>query len=134
MSHGGSAWIATSDNINQEPGVGADWDLLASRGETGPAGSGGSGGGFPDTYLVVTETSQGSTVQIDGTTYREHIALCDAGDKVLSGGFWKNPRRNLVYQFSEPLMDVNGQQGWHVVFGNTSDVWYAMALCADTTP
>ena len=121
-------------NLNEEPGTGLNWDLLASRGEPGPPGVGGGGGGFPETYLVQTETDLGTTVIIDDKTYREHIALCDPGDKILSGGFWKNPRRDVIYAFSEPVLDVDGAEGWRVVVDTTSDVWYATALCADTSP
>lgn len=135
VSHGGSAWIATGASTNEEPGTGSNWDLLASQGDEGPPGTGGGGGAFPDTYLVVTETSPGTAIVIDGRTVREHIATCNPGDKVLSGGFWTNPRDGLVYHFSEPVLDVGGSEGWRVVFGNdTTRSWYAIALCADTTP
>jgi hypothetical protein len=135
VSHDGSAWIATASNINEEPGSGSSWDLLASKGDQGPSGSGGGGGAFPVTYLVNSPLGPGTNVTIDGRIDQEHIATCDAGDTVLSGGFWAKPRDTILFLFAEPLLDVGGLEGWRVVADNTTGRnWYAIALCADTTP
>ena len=134
VSHDGSAWIATIANLNVAPGTDPSWDLLASKGDQGPPGSGG-GGGFASTYLVNSTLGPGTDVTIDGRTDQEHIATCDAGDTVLSGGFWAKPRDEIVFKFAEPLLDVGGLEGWRVVADNTTGRnWYAIALCADTTP
>jgi hypothetical protein len=132
VQHEGSAYIAIAPSTGEEPGTGASWDLLAAKGDEGPPGAGGGGGGgFPSTYLVTTTTSPGTPIVIDGRTVREHIASCDPGDYVLSGGFWVNPRDGIVYAFSEPVLNVGGAEGWRVVVQDTTRNWYATALCAD---
>ena len=38
VSHGGSSYVAVAPNIDQQPGVGASWNLLAGQGAAGPPG------------------------------------------------------------------------------------------------
>ena len=133
VSHGGSAWIATGSSTNETPGSGSYWDLLASKGDQGPPGSGGSSGGFPGTYVVNTALGPGTRIQIDGANVREHIAQCDPGDSVISGGLWTNPRREFTLVLSEPVVGGTGSEAWRIVVKDTTDSWYAIALCADTT-
>src|SRR6185503_16443309 len=41
VSSGGSSWRAVRNNTNVVPVEGADWTIIAQKGDTGPQGSGG---------------------------------------------------------------------------------------------
>lgn len=134
VSHDGSAYIATGANLSEEPGTGPSWDLLASQGDEGPPGAGTGGGDFPNLYIVATPRSGGTMIVVDGSDQQELIAYCDAGDRVVSGGYETFDRDAILLRTSEPYHAPDGSEGWRVVVDKTDRSWSTRALCADTTP
>jgi hypothetical protein len=107
VSFGGSSYISkTAGNTNHTPGTGADWEVVASKGDAGAAGAKGDKGDKGDTGAQGAQGIQGpkgdtgapggvagfelvaeptGTVQ-GGTDPRLDTATCPAGKKALGGG------------------------------------------------
>src|SRR5262249_26619415 len=64
VSSGGSSWRAVRDNTNVVPVEGADWTIVAPKGDPGPQGSGG-----------VTSVTASSPLSVTNATTAPNIAL-----------------------------------------------------------
>lgn len=64
VSHGGSSWRALRDSTNVTPVEGADWTIVAQKGDTGPQGNG-----------SVTSVTANSPILVTNPTTTPNIAL-----------------------------------------------------------
>lgn len=65
VSFNGSSWRAARDNKNVTPIEGADWTIVAQKGDTGPQGSGGVTGISASSPLVVTNPTTTPNISLD---------------------------------------------------------------------
>jgi len=96
-------------------------------GATGPQVPAGTGSGGSVTFY---QRFANGTVPASGARRLALVARCDAGDKVMSGGF---SSQNVTVEASTVDSTVPGTQGWTVAFfnGGVSDqLAFMTAVCA----
>jgi hypothetical protein len=155
VSHGGSSYVATNPNVNSDPAISAvDWDLLASKGDTGPSGAQGPTGATGpqgpqgDTGATGAQGPQGpagsqgpqgptgaagaTNVVVRTATLTSTLSgevYCSAGERATGGGFeHASPQRVTS---SVPLPQTAGATptGWRMVF-NVASSGTVYVVCA----
>lgn len=83
VTFGGSSWRAKVAHTNTTPVVGATWDLLAAKGDTGAAGASGADATVTRADVVVTTASVADAAEVTGTAAlgRSFFLLRIAADK-----------------------------------------------------
>jgi hypothetical protein len=84
----GSAYVAKSSHINQQPPNATYWDLLASKGDQGPAGSNGTNGSDGNTVLSGSGPPDDVSDGVDGDHYVDETNRIFYSGK--ASGSWNN--------------------------------------------
>ena len=84
----GSAYVAKSSHINQQPPNATYWDLLASKGDQGPAGSNGTDGTDGNTVLRGSGPPDDVSDGVDGDHYVDETNRIFYSGK--ASGSWNN--------------------------------------------
>lgn len=112
-----------------------DTGMTGPVGPAGPAGpTGPTGPQGPQGVLGFYVETAESTCTTGETCYAQ--VECKKGDEVTGGGgYGSTPQVDLPITISHPIY-AGDYSGWYVgtTFGETGDIFYVFAVCADTTP